>query len=219
VGQKVHPRGFRLGVSEDWQANWFGGKNYSDYLIEDEKIRAMIRNKRYKIKTKRGQIIDSDAAVDEVYIERPSASKVKISIHTAKPGIVIGKKGAEVQVLREELEKLTSKQCFVNIKEIKTPETDALLVAENVAAMLEKRTSHKRAMKRVMRNAMKSGAKGIKVMVSGRLGGAEIARVEWYREGRIPLQTLRAKIDYGYTVANTKSGVIGVKVWVYTSDK
>lgn len=219
MGQKVHPRGFRLGVSEDWQANWFGGKNYSDYLIEDEKIRAMIRNKRYKIKTKRGQIIDSDAAVDEVYIERPSASKVKISIHTAKPGIVIGKKGAEVQVLREELEKLTSKQCFVNIKEIKTPETDALLVAENVAAMLEKRTSHKRAMKRVMRNAMKSGAKGIKVMVSGRLGGAEIARVEWYREGRIPLQTLRAKIDYGYTVANTKSGVIGVKVWVYTSDK
>lgn len=218
MGQKVHPRGFRLGVSEDWQANWFGGKNYSDYLIEDEKIRKLIRNKRYKIKTKRGQIIDSDAAVDEVYIERPSPSKVKISIYTAKPGIVIGKKGSEVQALREELEKLTGKQCFVNIKEIKTPETDALLVAENVAAMLEKRTSHKRAMKRVMRNAMKSGARGIKVMVAGRLGGAEIARVEWYREGRIPLQTLRAKIDYGYTVANTKSGVIGVKVWVYTSD-
>jgi small subunit ribosomal protein S3 len=219
VGQKVHPRGFRLGVSEDWQANWFGGKNYSDYLIEDEKIRKLIRNKRYRIKTKRGQIIDSDAAVDEVYIERPSASKVKISIYTAKPGIVIGKKGSEVQALREQLEKLTGKQCFVNIKEIKTPETDALLVAENVAAMLEKRTSHKRAMKRVMRNAMKSGARGIKVMVAGRLGGAEIARVEWYREGRIPLQTLKAKIDYGYTVANTKSGVIGVKVWVYTSDK
>jgi len=218
VGQKVHPRGFRLGVSEDWQANWFGGKNYSDYLIEDEKIRKLIRNKRYRIKTKRGQIIDSDAAVNEVYIERPSASKVKISIYTAKPGIVIGKKGSEVQKLREQLEKLTAKQCFVNIKEIKTPETDALLVAENVAAMLEKRTSHKRAMKRVMRNAMKSGARGIKVMVAGRLGGAEIARVEWYREGRIPLQTLRAKIDYGYTVANTKSGVIGVKVWVYTSD-
>lgn len=218
MGQKVHPRGFRLGVSEDWQANWFGGKNYSDYLIEDEKIRKLIRNKRYRIKTKRGQIIDSDAAVDEVYIERPSASKVKISIYTAKPGIVIGKKGSEVQALREELEKLTGKQCFVNIKEIKTPETDALLVAENVAAMLEKRTSHKRAMKRVMRNAMKSGARGIKVMVAGRLGGAEIARVEWYREGRIPLQTLKAKIDYGYTVANTKSGVIGVKVWVYTSD-
>jgi len=219
VGQKVHPRGFRLGVSEDWQANWFGGKNYSDYLIEDEKIRDLIRKKRYRIKTKRGQIIDSDAAVDEIYIERPSASKIKISIYTAKPGIVIGKKGSEVQVLREQLEKLTKKQCFVNIKEIKTPETDALLVAENVAAMLEKRTSHKRAMKRVMRNAMKSGARGIKVMVSGRLGGAEIARVEWYREGRIPLQTLRAKIDYGFTVANTKSGVIGVKVWVYTSDK
>ncbi len=218
MGQKVHPRGFRLGVSEDWQANWFGGKNYSDYLIEDEKIRKLIRDKRYRIKTKRGQIIDSDAAVNEVYIERPSASKVKISIYTAKPGIVIGKKGSEVQALREELEKLTSKQCFVNIKEIKTPETDALLVAENVAAMLEKRTSHKRAMKRVMRNAMKSGARGIKVMVAGRLGGAEIARVEWYREGRIPLQTLKAKIDYGYTVANTKSGVIGVKVWVYTSD-
>ncbi|MEA1884177.1 MAG: 30S ribosomal protein S3 [Thermotogota bacterium] len=219
MGQKVHPRGFRLGVSEDWQANWFGGKNYSDYLIEDEKIRKLIRNKRYRIKTKRGQIIDSDAAVDEVYIERPSASKVKISIYTAKPGIVIGKKGSEVQALREQLEKLTGKQCFVNIKEIKTPETDALLVAENVAAMLEKRTSHKRAMKRVMRNAMKSGARGIKVMVAGRLGGAEIARVEWYRVGRIPLQTLKAKIDYGYTVANTKSGVIGVKVWVYTSDK
>ena len=218
MGQKVHPRGFRLGVSEDWQANWFGGKNYSDYLIEDEKIRKLIRNKRYRIKTKRGQIIDSDAAVNEVYIERPSASKVKISIYTAKPGIVIGKKGSEVQKLREQLEKLTAKQCFVNIKEIKTPETDALLVAENVAAMLEKRTSHKRAMKRVMRNAMKSGARGIKVMVAGRLGGAEIARVEWYREGRIPLQTLKAKIDYGYTVANTKSGVIGVKVWVYTSD-
>lgn len=219
MGQKVHPRGFRLGVSRDWQANWFGGKNYSDYLIEDEQIRKLVRGKRYQIKTKRGQLVESDASVNEIFIERPSQSKVRISIFTAKPGIVIGRKGSEVQVLREQLEKLTGKQCFVNIKEIKTPETDALLVAENISSMLEKRTSHKRAMKRVMRNAMKSGAKGIKVMVSGRLGGAEIARTEWYREGRIPLQTLSAAIDYGFTVAKTKMGVIGVKVWVYTTDK
>ena len=215
MGQKVHPRGFRLGVSRDWQANWFGGKNYSDYLIEDEKIREEIRSRQYELRLRSGQIVEADPGIDEIYIERPSQSKVRISIYTAKPGIVIGKKGSEVQKLRQLLEKLTQKEVFVNIKEIKTPENDALLVAKNVASMLEKRTSHKRAMKRAMRNSMKNGALGIKIMVSGRLGGADIARIEWYREGRIPLQTLNAAIDYGFTRARTKTGVIGVKVWIY----
>jgi len=218
VGHKVHPRGFRLGISKDWQARWFGGKHYSDYLIEDEKIRKLILDRRYTIRLRNGQTIEASPDVNEVFIERPGMNKVVITVYTAKPGVVIGKKGVEVKKLRTEIESLTKKTSSVNIKEIKTPETDAQLVAYNIAGMLERRTSHKRAMKRVMFNAMKNKALGIKVMVSGRLGGAEIARTEWYREGSIPLQTLKANIGYGFTEAKTKTGVIGIKVWIYHGD-
>ncbi|HOT87336.1 MAG TPA: 30S ribosomal protein S3, partial [Thermotogota bacterium] len=155
---------------------------------------------------------------DEVKIERPSLNKMIVTIATAKPGILIGKKGAEITEIRNEIHDLTKREVIINIKEIKTPEVVAQLVAENVAALIEKRTTHKRAMKRVMKNAMMNKALGIKVMVAGRLGGAEIARTEWYREGRIPLQTLRADIDYGFAQARTKTGIIGVKVWIYHGD-
>jgi len=218
VGQKVHPRGFRLGVSKDWQSRWFAVKDYSDFLIEDEKIRKQISSRRYSMRIKSGSIIETSADVDEIFIERQGKNKVSVTINTAKPGVIIGKRGEEVKKIKEELELLTGKQIAVNIKEIKTPEVDAKLVSENVAGMLERRISHKRAMKRVMHNALKSGAFGIKVMVAGRLGGAEIARSEWYREGRIPLQTLKADIDYGFSQAKTKSGIIGVKVWIYHGD-
>lgn len=218
MGQKVHPRGFRLGVSKDWQARWYGGKHYSEYLIEDEKIRKLIMNKKYTLRLRNGQEVEASPDVDEVFIERPGMNKVVITVLTAKPGVVIGKKGSEVRILRTQLEALTGKEVLVNIKEIKTPETDAQLVSMNIAGMLERRTSHKRAMKRVMFNAMKNGALGIKVMVAGRLGGAEIARTEWYREGRIPLQTIKANIGYGFSEAKTKTGIIGIKVWIYHGD-
>ncbi|HPE67840.1 MAG TPA: 30S ribosomal protein S3 [Thermotogota bacterium] len=219
MGQKVHPRGFRLGVSKDWASRWFGGKNYSKYLIEDEKIRQHVWGRKYLIQQRSKNVaIEASGDIDEVYIERPSPSKVVVTVHTAKPGVVIGSKGKEVQALRAELTRLTGKEVVVNIKEIKTPEMDALLVSQNIAGMLERRTSHKRAMKRVMRLAERNGAQGIKVMVAGRLGGAEIARTEWYRQGRIPLQTLKADIDYGFCQAKTKTGIIGVKVWIYHGD-
>jgi small subunit ribosomal protein S3 len=218
VGQKVHPRGFRLGVSKDWQAVWFGGKHYSELLIEDQKVREHILKRRYQLKLRNGQIIEASGDIDEIRIERPSINKMNVTIATAKPGVLIGKKGAEITAIRNEVQLLTKREVAVNIKEIKTPEVVAQLVAENVAALIEKRTTHKRAMKRVMKNAMMNQALGIKVMVAGRLGGAEIARTEWYREGRIPLQTLKADIDYGFAQAKTKSGIIGVKVWIYHGD-
>ena len=206
VGQKVHPRGFRLGLSTEWQAKWFNESNYSDYLLEDEKIREAIK-KNY-----------GHAGISEVFIERQDNERVIVTIKTARPGIVIGRKGTEITIIRENLEKQFNRKFVINVEEIKTPEADACLVAENIAQRIVKRASYKRAMKRAITDAMRKGAKGIKIMVSGRLGGAEIARTEWYLRGRLPLQTLKAIIDYGNTRAETKYGTIGVKVWIYKGD-
>lgn len=206
MGQKVHPKGFRLGITTDWSSKWFNEKNYSSFLLEDQKIRNYIKDKYFH------------AGISEIYIERLSAQNINITIKTARVGILIGKKGSEVKELREELQKMTGKKVGINIEEIRTPEIVAQLVAENIAARIEKRASYKQAMKRSISNALRKGAKGIKVMVSGRLGGADIARTEWYRQGRVPLQTLTAKIDYGYTVAKTRYGIIGIKVWIFLGD-
>lgn len=206
MGQKVNPKGLRLGIVRDWEAKWFADKkNFADLLIEDVKIRKYIKEKLFQ------------AGISRIQIER-AANRVKVSIHTAKPGIVIGRGGAEVENLRKQLEKMTGKQVNVNIVEIKVPELDAQLVAENVAAQLEKRVSFRRAMKQVVSRSMKMGAKGIKVACGGRLAGAEIARTEWYSEGKVPLHTLRADIDYGTAEANTTYGKIGVKVWIYRGE-
>jgi len=206
VGQKVHPHGLRVGIIKDWDAKWIAPKKYiADTLIEDVKIRELIKNKLYT------------AGISRIQIER-AANKISINVHTAKPGIVIGKGGAGIEALKNELEKFTKKTVMINIIEVKVPELDAQLVAENIAAQIEKRISFRRAMKQAISRAMKAGAKGIKTMVSGRLGGAEIARSEGYHEGTIPLQTLRADIDYGFAEAHTTYGRIGVKVWVYKGD-
>jgi len=207
VGQKVNPHGLRVGIIKDWDSKWYAGdKEFSDLLIEDNKIRKYLKNKLFS------------AGVSRIEIER-TANKVRININTAKPGMVIGKGGAGIESLRKEVEKLTNnKSVSINITEIKVPELDAQLVAENIAAQLEKRISFRRAMKQAMQRTMRAGAKGIKAMTSGRLGGAEIARSEWYREGTIPLQTLRADIDYGFAEAHTTYGRIGVKVWIYKGE-
>jgi len=206
MGQKVHPHGLRLGIIRDWDAKWYADdKTFADNLIEDMKVRKFIKSKLFI------------AGVSKVEIER-AANKVKVNVYTAKPGIVIGKGGALIEVLRKDLEKMTSKNIFVNICEVKIPEQDAQLVSENIASQLEKRVSFRRAMKQAMGKAMKSGAKGIKTSVSGRLGGAEIARTEHYHEGTIPLQTMRADIDYGFHEADTTYGKIGVKVWIYKGE-
>ncbi|MEW6063797.1 30S ribosomal protein S3 [Desulforamulus profundi] len=206
MGQKVNPKGLRIGIIKDWEGKWFADKrNYSNLLIEDVKIREFIKRKLYQ------------AGISKTQIER-AANRVKISIHTAKPGIVIGRGGAEVEALRKELEKMTGKQVHVNIVEIKTPETDAQLVAENIASQLEKRIAFRRAMKQTVQRSLRLGAKGIKIACSGRLAGAEIARTEWYSEGKVPLHTLRADIDYGFAEANTTYGKIGVKVWIYKGE-
>ncbi|MBM7865885.1 30S ribosomal protein S3 [Heliobacterium gestii] len=205
MGQKVNPKGFRIGVIKDWEARWFAGKNYAELLHEDLKIRKFVKKKLYA------------AGIPRIEIER-AANRVKVTIHTAKPGIVIGRGGAEVENLRKELEKLTGRAVNINIAEVKKPELDAQLVAENVAAQLEKRTSFRRAMKQSVGRTMRLGAEGIKIMVSGRLGGAEIARTEWYNEGKVPLHTLRADIDYGFAEAHTTYGIIGVKVWIYKGE-
>ncbi|ABV33151.1 MULTISPECIES: 30S ribosomal protein S3 [Pseudothermotoga] len=206
MGQKVHPRGFRLGVSADWQTRWFNEKNYATWLKEDEEIRKVVKNAY------------SQAGISEVFIERPDNESVTITIKTARPGVIIGKKGAEIGKLREDLEKELNRRVIVNVEEIKTPETDAQLVAENIAGRIEKRASYKRAMKRALSDALRKGATGVKVMVSGRLAGAEIARREWYLRGRLPLQTVRAVVDYGTATAKTKYGTIGIKVWIYKGD-
>jgi len=207
VGQKVNPHGLRVGIIKDWDSKWYANdKDFSGLLIEDNKIREFLKKKLF------------NSGISKMEIER-TANKVKLNLYTAKPGMVIGKGGSGIEALRKEVEKLVNnKSVSINISEIKVPELDAQLVAENIAAQLEKRISFRRAMKQSMQRSMRSGAKGIKAMTSGRLGGAEIARSEWYREGTIPLQTLRADIDYGFAEANTTYGKIGVKVWIYKGE-
>ncbi|MBE5963345.1 MAG: 30S ribosomal protein S3 [Lachnospiraceae bacterium] len=205
MGQKVNPHGIRVGVIKDWDSKWYAEADFADYLIEDHKIRTYLKNKLYS------------AGISKIEIERAS-DKVKITIHTAKPGLVIGKGGADIEVLKSEIQKFTDKKLLVDIKEIKRPDRDAQLVAENIALQLENRVSFRRAMKSTMARTMKSGVKGIKTAVSGRLAGADMARTEFYSEGTIPLQTLRADIDYGFAEADTTYGKLGVKVWIYKGE-
>lgn len=205
MGQKVNPIGFRIGIIRDWDAKWFADKKYADLLHEDLKVRKFILKKL------------SGAAVSRVELER-AAKRLRITIHTARPGMVIGRGGAEVDSLRRALEKLTDRQVHINILEVKNSDLDALLVAENIAAQLVKRTAFRRAMKQSLFRSMRAGAKGIKISCSGRLGGAEMARNEMYHEGSVPLQTLRADIDYGFAEAQTTYGLIGVKVWIYKGE-
>ncbi|MFG2057809.1 30S ribosomal protein S3 [Micromonospora sp. NPDC048930] len=206
MGQKVHPTGFRLGISTDWKSRWFADKLYKDYIGEDVKIRRMMSKGLER------------AGISKVDIER-TRDRVRVDIHTARPGIVIGRKGAEADRIRGELEKLTGKQVQLNIIEVKSPESDAQLVAQGVAEQLSSRVSFRRAMRKAMQSAMKNPVcKGIRVQVSGRLGGAEMSRTEFYREGRVPLHTLRANIEYGFFEARTTFGRIGVKVWIYKGD-
>jgi len=205
LGQKVHPFGFRLGYSKQWHSRWFATKNYAQLLHEDLKIKEMLKNKF------------SHASVATVEIER-AANKLKINILTSKPGIIIGRKGTEVDRLKAEIQKRTSRDVFINILEIRKPALEAQLVAESIALQLEKRIMFRRAMRKAVENAMSFGAKGIKVRCSGRLNGAEIARSEWYLVGQLPLHTLRADIDYGFKESFTTYGTIGVKVWIYKGD-
>jgi small subunit ribosomal protein S3 len=203
VGQKVHPYGFRLGVINGWQSNWFAERGYAAMLHEDLGIREHIKKKLYH------------AGISRIVIER-RADKMSVNIHTARPGILIGKRGAEVEALRKEVAGLTENEVFINIREIRKAELDSQLIAENVALQLERRVAFRRAMKKAVTSAMKFGAQGVRIRVGGRLGGAEMSRTEQYRDGRVPLHTLRAEIDYGQCVAKTTYGVIGVKVWVFT---
>lgn len=205
MGQKVHPTGFRLGVIKTWNSRWFAKKNYAELLHEDIKIRSLVKERLMH------------AGVSKIEIER-AGQKAKINIHTARPGIIIGKKGAEVDKLKKDLEALTGKQMFINIQEVRRPELDAQLVAENIALQLERRIAFRRAMKKAVTAALRLGAQGIKITCAGRLAGAEIARTEWYREGRVPLHTLRADINYGFFEAKTTMGQIGVKVWIYKGE-
>ncbi|MBI5509996.1 MAG: 30S ribosomal protein S3 [Deltaproteobacteria bacterium] len=205
MGQKTHPIGFRLGVIRTWDSKWYDEKNYAAWLHEDIKIREWTRKTL------------NAAGVSKVEIER-AANKVKVSIHTPRPGIVIGKKGAGIESLKKDLQHLSKSEVFVNIHEVRKAEIDAQLVAENVAVQLERRVAFRRAMKKAVQTALKFGAKGIKIACSGRLGGAEMARYEWYRDGRVPLHTLRADIDYGFAEARTTYGKIGVKTWIFKGE-
>jgi small subunit ribosomal protein S3 len=205
VGQKVSPVGLRIGIIRDWESKWYADKDFGKLLIEDVKIREFLKNKL------------KECSVSRIDIER-AANRVNVTIHTAKPGMVIGKGGAEVEVIRGQLAKLTDKKVHINISEIKNAELDAILVAESIAQQLERRVSFRRAMKQAIQRTLRSGAKGIKTSVSGRLGGAEIARTEGYSEGTVPLHTLRADIDYGTAEAHTTYGRIGVKVWIYRGE-
>ena len=206
MGQKVNPHGLRVGVIKDWDSRWYADdKDFADYLVEDYKIREYLKKKLFS------------AGVSKIEIERAS-DRVKVIIYTAKPGVVIGKGGTEIEVTKQELSKLTDKKLSVDIKEIKRPDKDAQLVAENIASQLENRVSFRRAMKSCMGRTMKAGALGIKTAVAGRLGGADMARTEFYSEGTIPLQTLRADIDYGFAEADTTYGKVGVKVWIYKGE-
>lgn len=205
MGQKVHPYGFRLGILYPWQSNWFGKRNYASQLLEDVRVREYIKKKLFH------------AGISKVIIDR-TGEKMVVNIHTARPGILIGKRGAEVENLRKELSSLTRSEVFINIREIRKAELDAQLVAENVAMQLERRVAFRRAMKKAVTSTMKFGAGGIRIQCAGRLGGAEMGRREWYREGRVPLHTLRADIDYGFAEAKTTYGVIGVKCWIFKGD-
>ena len=205
MGQKVNPHGLRVGVIKDWDSKWYAEKDFADYLVEDHEIRTYLKKRLYS------------AGVSKIEIERAS-DRVKVIIYTAKPGVVIGKGGAEIEKIKAEVQKFTSKKLVVDIKEVKRPDRDAQLVAENIALQLENRVSFRRAMKSCMSRTMKSGAKGIKTSCSGRLGGADMARTEFYSEGTIPLQTLRADIDYGFAEADTTYGKVGVKVWIYKGE-
>ena len=202
MGQKVNPTGFRIGVTEDWRSRWYADKNYATNLANDLEIREFL-NKQL-----------SRAAVSKVEIER-AGDKIKVIVTTARPGVVIGKKGAEIDALRKKLEKIANGPVNIEVVEVKRPELDANLIAQSVAEQLEGRVAFRRAMRKAVQSARKSGAKGIRIQCSGRLGGAEMSRREWYREGRVPLHTLRAKIDYGFCTANTTMGAIGIQVWVY----
>ena len=202
MGQKVNPTGFRIGVTEDWRSRWYADKNYATNLANDLEIREFL-NKQL-----------SSAAVSKVEIER-AGDKIKVIVTTARPGVVIGKKGAEIDALRKKLEKIANGPVNIEVVEVKRPELDANLIAQSVAEQLEGRVAFRRAMRKAVQSARKSGAKGIRIQCSGRLGGAEMSRREWYREGRVPLHTLRAKIDYGFCTANTTMGAIGIQVWVY----
>jgi len=205
MGQKTHPIGYRLGYNVTWNSRWYAGKDYAKLLHQDIKIRKVVKARLFH------------AGVSKVEIER-SGDQTRVIIHTARPGIIIGRKGAEVDKLKADLEKQYGGQVYITVKEIKKPELDAQLVSENVATQLEKRVAFRRAMKRSVQSALRLGAQGIKIMVAGRLGGAEIARTEWYREGRVPLHTLRANIDYGLAEAHTTMGQIGVKTWLFKGE-
>lgn len=207
MGQKVHPVGFRLGNYRQWNSRWFARQDFPKLLLEDQRIREFIKKEKEL----------EGAGIASVEIER-AANKVKIKIHTSRPGIVIGQKGRKIEDLRRRLEKLTGRELIIDIHEIRKPETNAQLVAEVIALQLERRIAFRRAMKKAVSQAMKFGAQGIKIRVAGRLGGAEMARKEWYREGRVPLHTLRADIDYGFAEAKTTYGVIGVKTWIYKGE-
>ncbi len=205
MGQKVHPVGFRLGIVKTWDSKWYAESDFSQLLHEDIKVRNYLKKRLYH------------AGISKIEVER-AASKAKINIFAARPGIIIGKKGSEVEALKKELAKLTDKEVFINIQEVRKPEIDAQLVAENVALQLERRVAFRRAMKKSVSMALKFGAQGIKIQCSGRLGGAEMSRTEWYREGRVPLHTLRADIDYGFAEAKTTYGIIGVRVLIFKGE-
>jgi small subunit ribosomal protein S3 len=205
MGQKVHPHGLRLGIIRTWESRWFARRGYADLLVEDHKIRTMLKKKLFQ------------AALSRIDIERQTG-KVTVNLFSARPGLIIGKKGSDVEALRDALKKITGKEVFVNIREVKNAEIDAQLVAENVAGQLERRVGFRRAMKKSMQTAMAMGAKGIKIICSGRLGGAEIARIEKYMEGKVPLHTLRANVEFGTATAFTTYGTNGVKVWVFTEE-
>lgn len=202
MGQKVNPIGLRLGIVKTWESKWYAGKKYAEFILEDYNIRKFVKEKLYH------------AGISNIEIER-SSNRVKLRIHTSRPGIVIGKKGSEIAQLKKELEKTVSHEVHIDIQEVRKPEINAQLVAENIALQIVRRVAFRRAMKRSISSAMRFGAKGIKIICAGRLGGAEMARTEWYKEGRVPLHTLRADIDYGVTVAKTTYGIIGVKVFIF----
>ncbi len=205
MGQKVKPIGFRLGVTKTWASTWYAEKNYADWLHEDLAIRQLIKDKV------------GHAGISKLFIER-SSMKCTINVHTARPGIIIGKQGKGAELLKAQVQKLTESKVYLNIHEVRKAEVDAQLVAENVATQLQRRVSFRRAMKKAVLTAMKFGAKGIRLNAAGRLGGAEMSRREWYREGRVPLHTLRADIDYGYAISKTTYGIIGIQVWIYKGD-